>query len=681
MELKERVARVFASEGALSRALPEHTVRAGQVEMARAVAQTMEDGGVLVVEAGTGVGKTFAYLVPALLSGERVLISTATKALQDQLFRRDIPLLRSILNVPVQVALLKGRSSYLCLHRMEFARSDGHLDDLASQQLARVELWSMTTRSGDLVELDGLDEAAPLVSAITSTRDNCLGSRCPQASRCHVNLARREAMAADVVVVNHHLFFADLNVRESGVAELLPSVKCVVFDEAHQLNETGVQFLGKQISTGQMGSLAADVVKVARDQARGFADWQGLAHDLNETAQNFANYCAERKLVGKVAWEALVTDAAWTQLLQVALGALQHMAQALSTVAQSSPDLQGLQTRCEGLLAQLQLFCLPATQGYARWLDAGDRVNLVESPLDIASEMQERLVRLGDLQPSHKSWIFTSATLGYDPELSWFVQSCGLHGARIVKVPSPFDYLRQASLFVPPDMPKPSDPSHSAAVAELAIAGAKVLGGRTMVLTTTLRAMRTIGTALANAFSGSQGIEVLVQGQMPKRELLERFGAPPKPADSAIVAGCVLVASVSFWEGIDIPGETLQLLVIDKLPFSPPDDPLQKARAAALEAQGKSPFKLLYLPQAGVALKQGAGRLIRRESDRGVLVVCDVRLTRMGYGKKLLAGLPRMAHLPDRAAFIARLEELTKPSTTDPCWAVPPESTVPTADS
>jgi ATP-dependent DNA helicase DinG len=230
-------------------------------------------------------------------------------------------------------------------------------------------------------------------------------------------------------------------------------------------------------------------------------------------------------------------------------------------------------------------------------------------------------------------------------------------------------------------MPKPSDPSHSAAVAELAIAGATVLGGRTMVLTTTLRAMRTIGTALANAFSGSKGIEVMVQGQMPKRELLERFGAPHKSADPAMVAGCVLVASVSFWEGIDIPGETLQLLVIDKLPFSPPDDPLQRARAVALEAQGKSPFKLLHLPQAGVALKQGAGRLIRRESDRGVLVVCDVRLTQMGYGKKLLAGLPRMAHLPDRAAFIAQLEGFTKPSTTDPCWVAPPESTVPTADS
>jgi ATP-dependent DNA helicase DinG len=681
MALRTSVGQIFAPTGPLSQALQEHKVRSGQVEMAQAVAQTIEEGGLLVVEAGTGVGKTFAYLVPALLSGERVLVSTATKALQDQLFQRDIPFLKSVLNVPVHTALLKGRSSYLCLHRLEFARTDERLDDVAAQQLARVEMWALSTRSGDLAELDGLDDSATLIPAITSTRENCLGSRCPQASQCHVNLARREAMAADVVVVNHHLFFADLNVRESGVAELLPTVRCVVFDEAHQLNETGVQFLGKQFGSGQLSSFAADVVKVTHDQARGFADWHGLAHDLGNCAHALLHYCATRKLAGKVEWHSIAAASAWQQLLQQCSSTLHAVAQALATVAQTSPDLQTLQARCEDLLALVGSFCVPASEGFVRWLDTGTQVRMVESPLDIASAMRERVVGQGG-SDSLKSWVFTSATLGHDPELSWFVQSCGLEHARVLKVQSPFDYPTQASLFIPPGMPKPADPAHSAAVADLVAAGAMVLGGRTMVLTTTLRAMRAIGAQLIAACAHPGDLEVLVQGHMPKRELLARFCADRNSVGkSGSAKGCILVASVSFWEGIDIPGDALQLLVIDKLPFSPPDDPVQKARAASLEAQGKSPFKLLHLPQAAIALKQGAGRLIRRESDRGVLVVCDVRLAQMGYGKQLLAGLPPMARLADQAALMDRLAELTKPSTMDRYWGVPPESAIPTADS
>ena len=681
MGLAQRVGRIFESGGPLSTALPEHRTRSGQNLMAQAVAQTMDDGGVLAVEAGTGVGKTFAYLVPALLSGERVLVSTATKALQDQLFRRDIPLLKSVLNVPVQVALLKGRNSYLCLHRMEFARSDAALDDMATHQLARVEIWAMSTLSGDLAELGGLEDSTSLITAITSTRENCLGSRCPQASQCHVNLARREAMVADVVVVNHHLFFADLNVRESGFAELLPSVRSVVFDEAHQINDTGVQFLGKQFGTGQLISFTVDLAKVTQEQARGFADWNGLTQDLSSSARRMVSHFADRQLEGRLDWIAVAADTHWAQSVKSGVVALQHIAQALATVAQTSPDLQMLHLRCGNLLSMLQLFCLPTTQGQARWLDAGAQVRMVESPLDIAAAMRERVIGPGELQANRKSWIFTSATLGHDPELSWFVQSCGLTDASVLRVESPFDYSSQAGLYVPCAMPKPADPAHSVAVAELVLQGATVLGGRTLVLTTSLRAMRTIGARLADMLSQDTSLEVLVQGQMPKRELLERFVARSKVASTSGAPGCILVASVSFWEGIDIPGEALQLLVIDKLPFSPPDEPLLRARAEMLEAQGQSPFKSLYLPQAAVALKQGAGRLIRRESDRGVMVVCDVRLTRMGYGKKLLAGLPPMARLLDHAAFIARLVELTRPSTTDRCSGGHQESTTPTADS
>lgn len=673
MGLAQRVGRVFEPGGQLSNVLPEHKTRPGQNRMAQAVAQTIDDGGVLVVEAGTGTGKTFAYLVPALLSGERVLVSTATKALQDQLFRRDLPLLKSVLNVPTQIALLKGRSSYLCLHRMETARADADLDNLAVHQLARIEMWALSTRSGDLAELDGLEDSTSLLPAVTSTRENCLGSRCPQASRCHVNLARREAMAADVVVINHHLFFADLNVRESGVAELLPSVRCVVFDEAHQINDTGVQFLGTQFGTGQLASFTVDLVKLTQEQARGFADWNGLAHDLSRSAQGMVSHFVDRRLDGKLDWTAVASDPRWEQSMKCGVVALQHVAQSLATVAQNSPDLQTLHLRCEKLLAMLQLFFLPTTKGHARWLDAGAQIRMVESPLDIATVMRERVIGPGDLQANRMSWIFTSATLGYDPELSWFVQSCGLTNASVLKVESPFDYASQAGLYVPSAMPKPADPTHSVAVADLVMQGATVLGGRTLVLTTSLRAMRAIGATLADMISQDANLEILVQGQLPKRELLERFVARAKIAKPTTAGGCILVASVSFWEGIDIPGEALQLLVIDKLPFSPPDEPLLRARAEMLEAQGQSPFKALYLPQAAVALKQGAGRLIRRESDRGVMVVCDVRLTRMGYGKKLLAGLPPMARLTDHEAFIARLIELTRPSTRDQCLDVHPE--------
>ena len=665
MDFVQRTLAVFEAGGTLERKLDFYKPRAGQAQMAAAVARTIDDGGVLVVEAGTGIGKTFAYLVPALLSGERVLISTATKALQDQLYLRDIPFLKAMLGVQVSVALLKGRASYLCVHRLETARLDSAVaSDSALHQLARIELWALQTRSGDLAEADGLEDGSPIIPAITSTRDNCLGSRCPQAASCFVNKSRRDAMAADMVVVNHHLFFADLNVRESGVAELLPGVQCVVFDEAHQLNETGVQFLGKQWSTGQVESFSVDLQKLALAQARGFADWAGIVAGLKEAVNAFRALFAGVAGTGRVNWSGgwLETDR-HAQRIQSLRDAIGRALAAIGPLVETSPDLQLLQARGEQILEMLETFMQPVAPDSVRWIDVGQEVRLVQSPLDISASMQARVLK-PEVQPkSRKSWIFTSATLGADAALSWFVESCGLQGAEVLRVDSPFDYPTQAALYIPADFPRPDSAGHSQAVAELVAQAAARLGGATLVLTTTLRAMRSIAGFLRASLQGQQELTVLIQGQHSKRALIEMLSG--RSSGEPGRAGTILVASVSFWEGIDIPGDALQLLVIDKLPFAPPDDPVQVARAKHLEDKGQSAFKHLHLPHAAVALKQGAGRLIRRETDHGILIVCDVRLSTMGYGKQLIKALPPMQRLMSHQAFMDPVDSLTRLSTKD----------------
>lgn len=657
--LQHLVREAFAPEGVLSRAADQFQPREGQTEMALAVARVIEEGGVLVVEAGTGVGKTFSYLVPALLSGERVLLSTATKTLQDQLFGRDLPRLVQALGLPVRTALLKGRGSYLCLHRLELARREAALPDRSAvRALAKIEEWSQSTRTGDLAELPGLDERSPLIPLVTSTRENCLGAQCPRFRACHVNLARREALAADVVVINHHLFFADLAVRESGMAELLPTVRVAIFDEAHQLNETGVQFLGTSLSTGQLLDFTRDLLGTGLQLARGLADWPQLASAVERAARDL-RLCAGKAPPGaKLRWAGEAPEnlaaASWDAALGAIHAACTQAVAALDTMSEMAPDFVRLQERAAELAERAERFGRRCEPGCVRWVDVGTQLRLVESPLDIAQAVQTRLLTQGgESGEAARAWVFTSATLGDDAQLRWFTEPCGLADAQILRVGSPFDYGRQAAVYVPRDLPKPADPAHSARVAEFAARAVGRLGGRAMVLTTTLRALRSIGEALQAAFDGGE-VEVLVQGQGPKRRLIERFrggGADGRP-------GCVLVASASFWEGIDVPGDALQLVIIDKLPFPPPNDPLVEARAQRLQSQERSPFTEYFVPEAAVALKQGAGRLIRRESDQGVLVVCDTRLVSMGYGRRLLAALPPMRQLQSPAEFEAALDGL-----------------------
>ncbi|GHC81110.1 ATP-dependent DNA helicase-like protein [Pseudorhodoferax aquiterrae] len=659
--LVQQVRAAFAEGGVLARAAEHYRPRQGQIDMAEAVARTIAEGGALVVEAGTGVGKTFSYLVPALLSGERVLVSTATKTLQDQLFGRDLPRLRDALGLALRAALLKGRSSYLCLHRMRQAgQSLAREETAAWRTLTAVQRWAVATRTGDLAELAGLDERSPVTPLVSSTRENCLGGDCPDFQACHVYRARREAMAADVVVVNHHLFFADLAVRESGMAELLPTVRVAVFDEAHQLNETGVQFLGRQLGTGQLLDFVRDALAAVRPMAGGLADWQAELEPVERHARDLRMLAGPAAPGTRLRWLGAAPEgldpAEWGETLRALAAALQSLCGWLEGVAAMSPDLQRLHARALGLAERVAQFAAAGPEGVVRWVDVGLQLRLIEAPLSIGATVQAQL-----LQQPGRAYVFTSATLGDDPGLRWFTEPCGLEQAEILRVDSPFDYARQAALYVPRTLPKPADASHGAAVAALVADAALRLGGRTLVLTTTLRALRSIGQVLQVQLQGQ--LEVLVQGQMARQRILDRFRAGGQGGG----AGCVLVASASFWEGVDVPGDALQLVVIDKLPFPPPNDPLVEARAQQIELAGGSAFKAYFLAEAAVALKQGAGRLIRRESDRGVLVVGDARLVQMGYGKRLRAALPPMRQLQDEAEFLQVLDELvaTRPSTTD----------------
>ncbi len=689
----DAVANSFKDDGVIAQATPQFKPRSGQTDMAMAVAETVESGGELVVEAGTGVGKTYAYLVPVLLSGKRALVSTATKALQDQLFSRDIPKLIDALNLPVRVALLKGRGSYLCTLRLSQARQshDASLR-IHAHALSKIEKWAQSTRSGDLSELSGLDDRSPVIPLVTSNRDNCLGSPCPQFKSCHVNLARKEAMAADVVVINHHLFFADLNVRETGMAELLPSVQTVVFDEAHQLNEIGIHFLGRHVSSSQLLELTRDILGAGVQLARGLVDWTLICSVLEKSSRDLRLTAQHERSGSRLRWAEPVPDgietAEWLMAMAQLQVALEAALAALDTVSEMAPDFVRLQERVSMQLASLHHFQNACSEGAVRWVELGTQIRLVESPLDISHAVQTHMLKRTMVQDTENpspgarvqhleieratqtfrtssgdrnpAWIFTSATLGEDDQMRWFTEPCGLSHARKLRVASPFNYEGMSSIYVPPGMPKPNDPQHTRTVAAFVEKHARQLGGRTLVLTTTLNAMRHIGEALTAALGQSGELEVLVQGQGPKRRLMERF----REGNTEGGLGCVLVASASFWEGFDVPGNALQMVVIDKLPFPPPNDPLVEARSQRLELMGKSSFSDYSLPEAAVALKQGAGRLIRSETDKGLLVICDPRLTGMAYGRRLMATLPPMRKISNASDFEAAVAELTRTSTT-----------------
>ncbi len=607
--------------GPFAACLPGFLVRPAQQQMAACIEAVIAGQSVCIAESGTGTGKTFAYLVPALLSGKKVLISTGTRNLQDQLFRRDLPLVREALGLNPGMALLKGRSNYLCLARLERTELQGSFGGRSADAvLARIREWAGITASGDIAELGGVSEDSELWPLVTSTAENCLGSQCAHYSRCHVNRARRDALAADVVVVNHHLFFADLVLREEGFGQLLPGVEAIIFDEAHQLPEIAGGFFGIAIGSQQLNALCRDVL--AEEEKEGSAV-AGLAQSVQQLEESVSGL---RQVFGGGVQRAPWSVAAALPQLPGALAQLRErmggLAGLLEAAAAHGAGLASCRSRALGLIERLELVTAGAEADFVPWFETGARSFMLHlTPLAVAPLFRRFLAE------DRKAWVFTSATLAIDHSFAHFCEALGLEEADAQQWDSPFDYARQALLYIPQDLPVPADPRYTECVLEAALPVIDASRGRTFLLFTSHRALRFAASYLASRCA----FPLLVQGSAPRARLLDRF----RQAGNAVLLG-----TGSFWEGVDVRGEALSTVIIDKLPFAAPDDPVTQARGEALERDGRSAFMELLLPDAVIALKQGAGRLIRDPGDRGVLMLCDPRLLGKGYGRIFLASLP-----------------------------------------
>jgi ATP-dependent DNA helicase DinG len=621
---------VFSPAGAFASILPQWRARPQQLAMAEAVRQAIEANGVLLAEAGTGTGKTLAYLVPALLSGGKVVISTGTKALQDQLFHRDLPAARRALKSPVKVALLKGRANYVCHHHLRRNLADGrfsHRDDAA--WLHKIARFAETSSSGDRAEAEGIPEDATAWAYAVSSRDTCLGSECSHFKDCFVMAARKAALDAEVVVVNHHLFFADLWLKDEGVAELLPACNTVVLDEAHQLAETAAQFFGETLSTAQLLDLAGDTKRLAAVKAGDFPALRRAAEDLAKATRD-ARLAFPQNPVKSTMAELARYDK-WPDALKDLSAALDEMAKLLETQAERDADLKICFERAlavKATLANWQRDDDPANPR-VRWLETTFSSLLLHStPLSVGELFGAKLTERA------QAWILTSATLSIGGDFSHLKTRLGIEKAETLCVDSPFDYPRQGVLYVPQGLAAPNTPEFTESVIDAALPVLEVSHGRAFILFTSLRALEKARSLLIDAFKfRGWDYPLLVQGDAPKNELLARF----QQAGNAVLLG-----SQSFWEGVDVPGDALSVVIIDKLPFQPPDDPVVAARIAQLEKSGGKPFMDYQLPHAAISLKQGAGRLIRTETDRGVLMICDTRLADKPYGRLLLNALPAM---------------------------------------
>lgn len=634
--------RIFSDGGALAEAIPGYRLRQQQLEMAQAIQQAIADNATLVTEAGTGTGKTFAYLVPALLSGGKVIISTGTKTLQDQLFNRDLPAVRDALKAPVTTAILKGRANYVCHYHLKRAVNEGRFmsrDD--AQYVHLIKRFSETSQSGDKSELPDVPENATVWPAVTSTRDNCLGSECPDYKECFVMEARKRALAAEVVVVNHHLFFADVMLRDEGVAELLPASNTVIFDEAHQLPETAGLFFGEDLTTSYLMDLARDAHSEYLTEAKDCVELPEHTAALEKAVKDF------RLVFGlegaRMPVQRALSFKGFTPALELMMEKLSDLAKLLETQAERGPGLENCWQRAASLHLQLKSWQAGQNDNLVRWVEVfSQSVVLHATPLSIAEIFSKQI----NAQP--RAWIFTSATLAVKSDFSHYLAQMGLLESRTERWESPFDYAKQALLYAPQGLPDPNHPDYILAVAEAALPVIKAAGGRTFMLCTSLRAMREIHGWLKHAFE-RDGLDypLLIQGDATRSELLERFRQ---------LGNAVLVGSQSFWEGVDVKGDALSAVIIDKLPFAPPDDPVLSARIEKLNQEGKNAFMEYQLPYATITLKQGAGRLIRDETDRGVLMICDPRLLTKQYGKRIWQSLPpfsRTKALVDVEAFFS----------------------------
>ena len=650
--------RLFSALGPLAPSVGSFSPRRSQTEMAKSIAQAIVDQKTLIAEAGTGTGKTFAYLVPALLWGGKTIISTGTKNLQDQLFLRDIPTVRAALKAPVSVALLKGRSNYVCHYHLERTLQNGRMtsrDDVG--HLREISRFIKMTSSGDKAELSKVPENALIWNLVTSTRDTCMGTECQYYQDCFVMKARREAQQADVVVVNHHLFFADVALKDTGVAELLPSANTIIFDEAHQLPDTATLFFGQTVSTHQVLELCRDVLAEGLAHARGGPDWAKVVTVVEKAARDLRLTFPQD--IMRLSLAQIMPSSDFFPALKNMKEKIAEMIDVLEDQAARAETIEQCRVRAVELAASLDGWKADRSAAAGKgklvegdeavlWVEAfSSSLHLHKTPLSIAP------IFTNQREGTPRSWIFTSATLAVKNDFKHFSNQMGLTGEKAQTWPSPFNYEEQGLLYVPTGLPDPNAFGYTDAVVDCALPVIEAAGGRTFFLCTTIRAVKHVAERLREDFA-NRGLDypLFVQGERGRTELLDSFRA---------AGNAVLVGSQSFWEGVDVRGEALSLVIIDKLPFAPPDDPVLAARIDVMEKQGMNGFMHHTLPETIINLKQGAGRLIRDETDRGVLMICDPRLITKSYGKRVWQSLPPFKRTRLAADVVAFFKPDTPP--------------------
>lgn len=628
MSSQSELEEIFKEKGTLAGRYQSYRFRTQQLEMASYIGESLACNGVVVAEAGTGTGKTLAYLVPALLAGGKTIVSTGTRALQDQLFRRDIPALLAALEIPVKVSLLKGRANYVCRHYLERNLADGRFaSPEEAATLHRIHRFAATSGSGDRAEASGIRETHPAWQYAISSRENCLGSECQFFRDCFVMKARKEALEAELVVVNHHLFFADLWLRDEGVAELLPASHTVVLDEAHQLADTAALFFGQSVSTGQLIDLARDARHLALALLRDVPEAAKQADALDKAAKTLRMSVPELQL--KLPAKAALAREVFVTALDAAAAALQALQNLLQTQSERDEEIAACHARAHELITRMTRWRKEESADWVRWVEVIGRAMVLQAtPLNIADLFGQQVMQ------DNRAWVLTSATLSVGGDFSHLLTRLGLDSAQTLCVDSPFNYPEQGLIYLPANLPEPNTREHTQAVVEAALPVLQASGGRAFMLFTSLRALDNARAMLEERLKALKlGFPILAQGDESKQVLLERF----KQSGNAILLG-----SQSFWEGVDMPGEALSVVIIDKLPFAPPDDPVVAARIARINEAGGNAFMDYQLPEAVISLKQGAGRLIRSEADRGILMLCDPRLTTKAYGRKVLEALPPM---------------------------------------
>lgn len=621
---------VLAADGPLARVLERFVARPAQQQMAASIETALADDVVFIAESGTGTGKTFAYLVPALLSGRKIIVSTGTKHLQEQLFYRDLPIVVDALGVSTKTALLKGRSNYLCRHRLESTELEGRFQSKTqSSEFLQIKEWAGRTQAGDISEVTDVAEDASVWARVTSTVENCLGSQCEHYAKCHVVRARKQALEADLLVVNHHLFFADMALKEEGFGQLLPGAEAVIFDEAHQLPEIASTFFSQAISSRQLNNLVRDTIAEEIKEKSLVKHLVDVANKLEKTTADFR--LAFPRQPNRGAWETVRQSDRMREAVDQLKASLQNLTELLELAAAKGQGLANCYRRASELLDRFYLIHEEPPVDTVTWYETtrlGFQLRL--TPLDVSVPFSQAL------QSESRAWIFTSATLAIDRKFTHFQNQMGMQQAQTAIWDSPFDFPVNTLLYLPKGLPEPSHQDYTARVIDEMLPVLAASRGRAFILFTSHRALK-IG---AEILPDLVGYPVLVQGDAPRSELLETF----RRTDNAILLG-----TSSFWEGVDVRGEALSCVIIDKLPFAPPDDPVMRARGVAMEQAGRNPFMEYQVPAAAITLKQGAGRLIRDEQDRGVLVLCDPRLLTKGYGRVFLNSLPQMPRTRESA--------------------------------